>query len=1175
MPRTTILHTCHQTSLVGSLAVILVVSLGTPPPALGQPAYAGLPWVSTDGPLGGLGYDIRYNFGDPSIWYVTDAWSGVHRSTDRGISWAPTNTGMSIGWGPAGDTIPIFSLTVDPHNPSIVWAGTQNTGQIFKSTNGGLIWTEMSNGIDQTLIPHLSFRGFTVAPTGSDTVYAMGEIGSPAWTADGSEAFGRLFDRTMGVVYRSEDGGLNWTELRRPDNLARYCWVNPTDADELYVSTGIHDREAANTDVGAGDPGGVGILKSTDGGATWDVIDKTEGLSELFVSSLYMDPSDPATLLAATSNDAWSTIGPNHTGAVSKTTNGGADWEPVRENEFYSGVEFCPSDPDVAYAASSRAVHRSDDGGTTWVRFNRDDGTWGSPGLVAGIPIDMQCDPEDPMRIAINNYLGGNFLSRNGGQTWLSASEGYTGALVRGIDIAPGRPSTVFVGSRSGVFRSEDSGEHWVGTQYPPDELLRTGDPIKLTEITAVVVHPSDGNHVLAASRETVLMVSRDEGRSWSLPTLPADVLPPLSLAFAPSAPSIVYAGTGSFDCMHRFNEDPVSCDQPGMGVLASEDGGNTWQRAAGTELAAKSVLTVAVDPGDEDALLAGTYSSGVYKTENRGASWSQVGSGLPSLPVLALSIHPLNGAIVFAGLKGGAIYKSVDGGDSFSQSSAGLDPNAIVYSVVVDLADAQVVYAADILSGVYVSTDAGATWQAISQGLDHRAVKALALTEDGTALYAGVEGAGVWRLGPPPSETAVHDTCTQAIEIEPGTYAEQFASAGVDGAASCASPAGDDLWYRYTATGTGTLHVSTCGTHDRGVIDAGIDTVVSAHSSCPGTPATELPGGCSDDWTIGSDPSACELFDFDAPADGAVAVPVQAGDEVWIRVGRRSPAAQGEFWLTVELGLFADGFESGDTTAWADAVGWYAGDLAIAANAARIGGYGLKITVGNHCSAPDDLVLTPPPLLIEGEYLGCRSVLASGVRIGGTGATFAAGESIRLGEGFSVLSGSPFGSTLDPGLATDLAYLRDVTPDGHQSYSAAFELRLDSLAISEGDTIEIFNGYSGNGEAQFKLTLNYDWGVMRKQLLLSVRQDDGSFVTTPAGEELPLQDGWNKVEIDWQTGAGTGSFEVELNDAAMTGFSAIDNDAQRLDEVRLGNAGGTSTTTSGSMDFDDFVSRP
>ncbi len=1155
------------------MAFIVLAALS--PPTQGQPAYHRQPWVSTEGPLGGLGYDIRYNFGNPDIWYVTDAWTGVHRSTDRGISWSKSNAGMSIGWGPAGDTIPIFSLTVDPHDPDIVWAGTQNTGQIFKSTNGGLSWTEMSNGIDTTLIPHLSFRGFTVDPGGSNTVYAMGEIGSPGWTADGKPSVGMLFDRTMGIVYRTVDGGLNWTELRRPDNLARYCWINPTDADELYVSTGIFDREAANTDAENEIAGGVGILKSTDGGVTWNVLDEAEGLTDLYLGSLYMDPGNSSALLAAAANDGWSAFGPEHTGAVVRTVNGGGRWDPVLANDLFSAVEFCSSDPTVAYAASSRAVYRSDDGGTTWLRFNRDDGTWGAPGLVAGFPIDMQCDPEDPMRIAVNNYLGGNFLSRNGGQTWLSASEGYTGGHVRGIVIAPGRSSTVYAGSRSGVFRSEDSGEHWVGTQYPPEELIRTGEPVKLTEIFALAIDPSDASHIVAASAEARLLASKDEGRSWSVPTLPADAIPPMSLAFAPAAPSVVYAGMGSFDCKNLLGEDPAGCNGPGMGVLVSVDGGDSWQRPAGTDLDGKSVQALAVDPGDEDVLLAGTYSSGVYKTENRGTSWNPVGNGLPALPVLALAIHPLNTALVFAGLKGGAVYKSVDGGDTFVQSSAGLDPNALAYSVAVDPTDTQVVYVADAFSGIYVSTDTAATWQAINQGLDHKAVHALALTEDGTVLYAGVKGAGVWRLGSPPSQTALHDTCAQAIDIEPGTYAEQFFNAGTDGTASCASPAGADLWYRYTATEEGTLHVSTCGTHDRGVIDAGIDTAVSVHSACPGTPANELPGGCSDDWRTGSDPTACELFDVDAPADGAVAVSVEADDQVWIRVGRRPPATQGEFWLTLAMGLFADGFESGDTSAWTNAVGWYAGDLAVDADAARLGGYGLKITVGNACSAETHLVLSPPPSLIEGDYLGCESVTAGGVQVGGSGATLAAGNWIRLDEDFSVASNSPFRATLDSGLANDLAYLQDTSPDGHRSYRAKFELRLDDLSMSAGDAIEIFNGYSSNGNVQFKLTLGYDAGSMRKQLAVSARKDDGSFLTTPAGEELPLETGWNKIEVDWQTGAGTGSLEVELNDSAVANLSTIDNDSQQLDEVRLGNAGGATTTTSGSMDFDDFLSRP
>ena len=99
-----------------------------------------LSWVRLGGPPGGLGYDIRYNFDDHDTWYVTDANSGVHISTDDGKTWHQSNTGIDPDGGAAGDGVPIFSLTVDPHNPKIIWAGTDMNGRIYKSIDGGQTW---------------------------------------------------------------------------------------------------------------------------------------------------------------------------------------------------------------------------------------------------------------------------------------------------------------------------------------------------------------------------------------------------------------------------------------------------------------------------------------------------------------------------------------------------------------------------------------------------------------------------------------------------------------------------------------------------------------------------------------------------------------------------------------------------------------------------------------------------------------------------------------------------------------------------------------------------------------------------------------------------------------------------------------------------------------------------
>ena len=74
--------------------------------------------------------------------------------------------------------------------------------------------------------------------------------------------------------------------------------------------------------------------------------------------------------------------------------------------------------------------------------------------MVAGFPIDMQCDPRDANRVFVNAYGGGNFLSEDGGQTWRVASKGYTGALMAQVAVVQDDPARVYACARSGVFAS-------------------------------------------------------------------------------------------------------------------------------------------------------------------------------------------------------------------------------------------------------------------------------------------------------------------------------------------------------------------------------------------------------------------------------------------------------------------------------------------------------------------------------------------------------------------------------------------------------------------------------------------------------------------------------------------------------------------------------------------------
>jgi len=699
----------------------------------GEPAAAqttDAAWVRTGGPLGGLGYDVRMRPDDPDVMFVTDAWAGVFRSEDGGSTWHPVNEGITTRAGPSGDAIPIFCLTIDPHDPDIVWAGTQNLRGIFKSTDGGFTWTEKVNGVVE--YEGITFRGFTVDPRSSDVVYAAAELGSWVWA--GTEMPGREFDRTGGVVYKTIDGGETWFEVWRGDNLARYVWTDPTNPDVVYVSTGIFDREAADSMPESRTPGGVGVVKSVDGGGTWTEVN--EGLGNLYVGTLFMHSEDPEVLLAGTGNNQY-----YEANGIYLTTDGGRSWAHVLGDDNVSAVEFT-SDPALSYAGSEAAIYRSEDRGATWERVSGGEG-WGPPGVRAGFPIDMQADPRDPDRLFVNNYGGGNFVSRDGGRTWEAASTGYTGALTRDIAADPNDPARVYAAVRSGLFVSDDGGTLWRGLGFGPAAAL---------EFHAVAVDPSDPSHLLAASNWTPLILeSRDAGRSWDTAGPPLEG--PLAwrvVEFAAAEPSIVYAGSGAYRSAGQFTDELEAA-----GVYASYDGGGHWEPINTGVTATAQVADLAVHPVHVGFVYAASSTHGLLRTFDGGRSWEPITAGLPEgARALSVAFDPHGPGVQLAGFIGHGLYRSDDEGDRWVRIAAGFNPESTISDIAFHPSQPGLVFAADVHSGVYRSDDAGLTWRQTIDGLRTRAVNALAFSADGAHLYAATEGEGVYRLdldgGPP-----------------------------------------------------------------------------------------------------------------------------------------------------------------------------------------------------------------------------------------------------------------------------------------------------------------------------------------------------------------------------------------------------------------------------------------
>jgi hypothetical protein len=701
------------------------------------------PWVSTGGPLGGLGYDVRIHPADKRIMYVTDNYAGVARSDDGGQTWSQTNAGITVKGGTSGDAVNIFSLTVDPNDPTVIWAGTNGEGSsfgVFKSTDNGATWTAKTAGMALDGEIGMVFRGFTIQALNSDVVYAQAEIPT---TVHGWE-----FNRVKGRVYKTTDGGASWNLIWQGNNLARYLIIDPGNPDVLYLSTGIFDREAYDSDCANGTFGGLGVLKSVNGGQTWTPANN--GLSDLYVGSLRMHPANPQILFAATgSNSCSGGYTGNLAAGLFRTTNGGDSWTKVISDDIITTVNFSPSSPDTVYAGSSFAFYRSRDGGTTWSKFSQPGGVeWGPTGVRAGVPIDVTVDPNNPSAVYANNYGGGVFRSLDGTATWSVWSKGYSGADIHMVHIPASTPSTVYAIGRSGPFASSDYGVDWVGI---------ANGAATYAEWDAVAAHPAISGVVLISDEhQGVVLRSADSGNNFSevLRQPAADAGNPAKrqgfrgLAFAPSNPAIVYAGL-SKDRGTFLSSTPL-----GTVIYKSVDGGLTFSPKASV-LDGINVRRLVVDPNNANLIYAAT-TSGVYKSSDGAGSWTPLGLG--GRQIEALAINPQQPGYLIAGEIFGGIWVSINGGDTWAgpNNSGFNSANPYVSALVMDPLNPDTIYAGDLYSGIYQSLDKGSTWAPFPDwkmsGLTIRAVKDIAV--GATVMYAATQGGGVFRFGRTPDTT-------------------------------------------------------------------------------------------------------------------------------------------------------------------------------------------------------------------------------------------------------------------------------------------------------------------------------------------------------------------------------------------------------------------------------------
>ncbi|HYK91740.1 MAG TPA: hypothetical protein VE398_23440 [Acidobacteriota bacterium] len=317
------------------------------------------------------------------------------------------------------------------------------------------------------------------------------------------------------------------------------------------------------------------------------------------------------------------------------------------------------------------------------------------------------------------------------GEFWHELNNGLTLASARVLVVVPQNPSTMYLGTDRGLYKSTDGGANWRWVNYPFGGVYAVAiDPINPAIVYATGSQPGS----------QAVFKSVDGGEHWTLPTSGMSGGPDLkALAVSPRDTRIIYAGS------------------EGWGIYKSTTGGATWSTVNGGITADfMNVCSLAIDPFNTDVIYAGIGQAGIYKSLDGGGNWNFAGSGLSSNYVQSIVIAPINPSTLYVGTMYGGVYKSTDGGNSWNSATNGISYTDI-RSLAIDPRNPATLYAGTNGGGVFKSTDGGATWSSLNVGLTN--LRIYALTTHPTIpqkLYAGTYGSGVWAYPSPYSSVSV-----------------------------------------------------------------------------------------------------------------------------------------------------------------------------------------------------------------------------------------------------------------------------------------------------------------------------------------------------------------------------------------------------------------------------------
>jgi photosystem II stability/assembly factor-like uncharacterized protein len=600
-----------------------------------------------------------------------------------------------------------------------------------------------------------------------------------------------------GGLWGSTDTGRSWRPLtdHQPTLSMGAIAAAPSSPNIVYAATGEGDTRS---------PLGVGLLRSSDGGFTWEHV-PNQALSGTGVYDLAVDPADPLHIWICAVNGLFETRDAGRTvtqvrtelawdisinpddpteiflaseGGLFRSTNGGRSWS----RETLPGaagalerLEVChaPSNPAVVYAAGaigSRAL--------LWRRSSAA-GRFAAESVPARMDVSQAwydwcfaVSPDDPNVVywgAIELYRG---VRTRGRWRWVNISSRSSGDSIHPDQhhIAFDRhdAQVVYVCNDGGLFRSPDGGTRW--------QALNPG--LGITEFEFLAQLEQHDTWIMGGTQDNGTLAHAVGGR-WDQVALgdggdcgAVDGAEPICfhsyydmwMERAPASGPRAFRWTDvsppTGDAYQALFYPPMDVSgsivtKAGQSVFVSGDRGDTWSEVLLPDSnSPEPDLASAIVIVDSSTIIVGTVDGNLYRITRVGRRWGDDATVTP----LASPRHGYISDIVVPGspsktiwvsvsaLRGGHVFRSLNGGTSWTDRTGNL-PDIAVNAIVVDPKDTARVFAATD-NGVYCTTNAGTRWTDFSNGLPNAVVGDLILHARLRLLRAGTRNRGAWEVG-------------------------------------------------------------------------------------------------------------------------------------------------------------------------------------------------------------------------------------------------------------------------------------------------------------------------------------------------------------------------------------------------------------------------------------------